>query len=289
MFGAMLYWHLVNHLEFNTNYSKQVTVFDFSEIMERTEKRVRDEVLGPGPQNVDELRAIARRVKSKYLMRIQLKEKHAVTATSATSNNTNPASPLSKQIPPLPSKESMKNVTSSVIGGVGGFVNMLKKNPASKGATSAGAAEDESSSDVIDFSTPSKNDATDNDDVIQQQEVEVNLDGTTNATADSFGFDIGSPSPNSPQNPFFASSSASSPTNNDVTNNTAATSDAPVDEDCELAKLSAELGDLTSDFDLLGDDFNFDDIDHSEELLDAMDAKIDPMAAFGIDDEDLLS
>lgn len=57
-----------------TNKSMKVTVFDFSEIMERTEKRVGEEILGAGPQNVDELRAVARRVKSKYLMRIQLKE-----------------------------------------------------------------------------------------------------------------------------------------------------------------------------------------------------------------------
>ena len=54
----------------------KITVFDFTEIMERTEKRVGDEVLGAGPRNVEELRAVARRVKSKYLMRIQLKEKH---------------------------------------------------------------------------------------------------------------------------------------------------------------------------------------------------------------------
>ncbi|KAL3787122.1 hypothetical protein HJC23_013103 [Cyclotella cryptica] len=95
----------------------KVTVFDFSEIMDRTEKRVGEEILGVGPQNVDELRAIARRVKSKYLMRIQLKEKHLAK----------PSPPL-KQLPPisltLPRKQSIKNVTNSAMGGVGGFVNL---------------------------------------------------------------------------------------------------------------------------------------------------------------------
>ena len=90
--------------------------------MERTEKRVGDEVLGAGPQNVEELRVIARRVKSKYLLRIQLKEKHSIPNTS---NNSGPVSPLGRQVPPIPSKEAVKNVTNSVtnsvIGGVGGF------------------------------------------------------------------------------------------------------------------------------------------------------------------------
>lgn len=252
----------------------KVTVFDFSEIMERTEKRVGDEVLGAGPQDVGELRAIARRVKSKYLMRIQLKEKHLAT----------PTSPLGKQIPPLPSKESMKNVTNSVIGGVGGFVSMFKKNPASRGAgSSSGEAgkistekEDGPSTGMIDFTSPAKI-SSEVALMPRGEDVEVNLDGTTSNPL--FG------SPKSPVNPF-----SSSPTSPD-----GATA-AGEGEDDELDKLSAELGELSAAtaeaFDLLGDDFgslpNIDDI-HSEEVLDAMDEKIDPMAAFAIDDDDLLS
>ncbi|KAL9185667.1 hypothetical protein ACHAXT_003444 [Thalassiosira profunda] len=248
------------------SWDGKVTVFDFSEIMERTEKRVGDEVLGAGPQNVEELRAIARRVKSKYLMRIQLKEKHMV----------HPSSPLGKQIPPLPSKESVKNVTSSVIGGVGGIVNMLK--PSARGGEEAGNAmpqQGEQSTDVIDFTSPSTNSAIDQtNDTPGGQAVEVDLDGTTSSPSEA---------PKSPPNPFASAASPDEPLTNDG-------------GDDELDKLSAELGDLTAAtaeaFDLLGDDFDLAnlDADHSEEMLDAMDVKLDPMAAFAIDDdEDLLS
>ena len=130
--------------------------------MERTEKRVGDEVLGAGPQNVDELRAIARRVKSKYLMRIQLKEKH-----SSSANNPKLSSPLGKQIPPMPSKESMKNVTNSVMGGVGGFVSMLKYQPSS------------SSRGVDDGNINTNNKKDDMPVTPGGQKVEVHLNGTT--------------------------------------------------------------------------------------------------------------
>lgn len=243
-------------------------MFDFSEIMERTEKRVGDEVLGAGPQNVDELRAIARRVKSKYLMRIQLKEKHSIVNPTS--------SPLGKQIPPMPSKEvakkSMKNVTNSVIGGVGGFVSMLK--PMSRGGSSSDVAS--KGTTTAEGGGPSTNDVNHDNDAPatpggQEVEVEFNLLG----------------SPTSPVNPF--NSPASPPNNNDAT--------AEGEEVDELEKLSAELGELSAvtaeAFDLLGDDFNTsmeDGVDHhSEELLDAMDIKVDPMEAFMIDDDDFLS
>ena len=235
-------------------------MFDFSEIMERTEKRVGDEVLGAGPQNVEELRAIARRVKSKYLMRIQLKEKHSVNPTIS--------SPLSKQIPQIPSKESVKNVTNSVIGGMGGFVSMLKK-PASRSDVGADkeatASTANTAQTVIDSSSNNTNNAPDTP---GGQEVEVNLDGPTPSPAEENSL----ASPKSPTNPFASST----------------------EEVDELEKLSAELGELsavTEAFDLLGDDFNTtaDGLDHPEDLLDAMDVKVDPMAAFAIDDEDFLS
>jgi len=239
----------------------KVTVFDFSEIMERTERRVGDEVLGPGPRNVDELRAIARRVKSKYLMRIQLKEKHSSPAKSTPASL---PSPLSKQIPPMPSKESMKNVTNSVIGGVGGFVSRLKK-PASRGVGEGdGSGNASNEKNALEATSG--------------QEVEVNLDGTLSAPDDtSFGF------PKSPSNPFTSAATPNTPA-------------VAADVGDELEKLSAELGDLSAAtaeaFDLLGDDFNqtdLDDVGHPEELLDAMDEKIDPFAAFAIDDDEFLS
>jgi len=44
----------------------KVTVFDFSMIMERTEKRVERDLLGAGPKSVEELRAIRVRLKQRY-------------------------------------------------------------------------------------------------------------------------------------------------------------------------------------------------------------------------------
>jgi len=250
----------------------KVTVFDFSEIMERTEKRVGDEVLGAGPKNVDELRAIARRVKSKYFMRIQLKEKHSIS----------PANPLGKQIPPMPTKESMKNVTNSVIDGVGGFVNLLKI-PSSRGGAGSAAAKGGPLTDVNDFPSDEKNDRNDQPVTPGGQEVEVHMNGSTSSPGD-----VGSQfsSPMSPTNPFV--SSATTPLPKEAINKTYDTSEMD-----ELDKLSAELGELSAEtaeaFDLLGDDFDIDGADHSEELLDAMDVKVDPLAAFAIDDDDFLS
>lgn len=240
-----------------------MTVFDFSEIMERTEKRVGEEILGPGPRNIDELRAIARRVKSKYLMRVQLKEKHSPA--------NHPPTPLGRQIPPLPplpskpplpSRESVRSVTDSVIGGVGGLVSMLKKPPSRAREGNGLPNHDEK-----DAHPPPTG-----------EEVEVHLDGTSSIPDDDL---IGSPK--SHVNQISSSASPSEP-------------DATADMEDELERLSAELGDLSAAtaeaFDLLGDDFNPTDLDgnieHSADLLDAMDEKIDPFAAFAIDDNEFL-
>jgi hypothetical protein len=53
-------------LDTNVAPKTQVTVFDFSMILERTERRVRDDLLGVGPKTVDELRSIAGRLRLKY-------------------------------------------------------------------------------------------------------------------------------------------------------------------------------------------------------------------------------
>jgi len=235
----------------------KVTVFDFSEIIERTEKRVGEEVLGAGPQNVDELRAVARKVKSKYLMRIQLKEKHIGTATA----------PLSKQIPPLPSKESVKNV-------MGGFAGLLKRTDSASAAAAngGGISADESGSDVIDFSS-------EKEPVTPRQEVEVHIDGTTSTPDD----DLFASASNSVPEPATATTSAAADATPATTKDEATTTAADDEGFDELDKLSAELGELsavtTEAFDLLGDDFDMADID-------AMDTKVDAFAAFAIDDED---
>ena len=202
---------------------RKVTVFDFSEIMERTEKRVGDEVLGAGPQSVDELRAIARRVKSKYLLRIQSKEKHMVKKSSPQ-----------KQLPSfLPTRESTKNVTSAVMGGVGGFATMFK-------ASSSTVSEETNKSNSIHASARSEENAS----TETKEEIEIQYTDVVHSLAET---EQKSTEPNDPE---------------DV---------------------------LSEAFDLLGGDFSTisaGDIDHSDqELLDSMDVKLDPAAAFTIDDD----
>ena len=52
-----------------------VTVFDFSEILKRTEKRVNDDLLGSGPRTVDELRMIHSKNHIRYLKAMEQREK----------------------------------------------------------------------------------------------------------------------------------------------------------------------------------------------------------------------
>lgn len=216
----------------------KVTVFDFAEIMERTEKRVGDEILGEGPQNVEELRAVARRVKSKYLMRIQLKEKHLVKQKP----------PLIPSMPTtIPGKESVKNVTTSMIGGVGGIVNRWKGNgtaAATDGNTTTSATTNGEKSSAHE----------------EGEEVEIQFNG------------LGVSTPSSLVNPVTTSSHI-----------------LPTADEADIGE-SIDASALAEAFDLLGGDFNavsLDDIEHSDhELLDAMDVKLDPTAAFTIDDDD---
>lgn len=49
----------------------KVTVFDFSLIMERTEKRVEKDLLGAGPKSVEELQAVRVRLKQRYKTQLQ--------------------------------------------------------------------------------------------------------------------------------------------------------------------------------------------------------------------------
>ena len=57
------------------NRTGDVTVFDFSEILKRTEKRVNDDLLGSGPRTVDELRAIHNKNLARYLRAMEQREK----------------------------------------------------------------------------------------------------------------------------------------------------------------------------------------------------------------------
>lgn len=61
----------------NNSSSRDVTVFDFHAIMERTERRVKDDLLGAGPKTVQELRDIAERLRKKNLREMERKEQIA--------------------------------------------------------------------------------------------------------------------------------------------------------------------------------------------------------------------
>lgn len=69
----------------------QVTVFDFSTILERTEKRVRDDLLGAGPKTVDELRSIAGRLRLKYQSQLERKIQRANQQEEKQKEGTSPA------------------------------------------------------------------------------------------------------------------------------------------------------------------------------------------------------
>ena len=55
----------------------KVTVFDFAEILDTTERRVRDDLLGAGPKTVEELRAVHGRIKVRYERAMAKKEREA--------------------------------------------------------------------------------------------------------------------------------------------------------------------------------------------------------------------
>jgi hypothetical protein len=59
---------------------RPVSVFDFTEVLERTERRVRDDLLGAGPSTVDELRSIAGRLGLKYQQQLEQKERRGGAA-----------------------------------------------------------------------------------------------------------------------------------------------------------------------------------------------------------------
>lgn len=234
------------------NKRSKVTVFDFTEIMERTEKRVENEILGAGPQNVDELRAVARRVKSKYLMRIQSKEKYTMKSEKA-----NALPSIAGIGTALPSKESMKNVTSSMMGGMGGFVSMWKQR--GDGAATTAEATPSSSTEVV---APMAASATAS---VPSSREEMSVNTSSNAPTSSSSENISQCLPTTPENPFKSGS---------LDGTTAAT--------------ESHMSAVAEAFDLLNADLSptigMEDAD--VDILDALDQKLDPTAAFTIDDDD---
>lgn len=82
--GKFKKWHIFEDNEQMNLPSKMmdpprgVTVFDFPDIMETLEKRVRDDLLGSGPRDIVELRQIAHRLRGRYEKESERKERAAM-------------------------------------------------------------------------------------------------------------------------------------------------------------------------------------------------------------------
>jgi hypothetical protein len=63
-----------------------VTVFDFPIILETTERRVGEDLLGAGPKTVEELRSMAANLRIKYQGQLEEKEKRATQQNSPPTN-----------------------------------------------------------------------------------------------------------------------------------------------------------------------------------------------------------
>lgn len=74
----------------NDNTHRPVSVFDFAEILECTERRVRDDLLGAGPSTVEELRSIAATLTTKYQHQLEEKERKAGISMANNNNRNNP-------------------------------------------------------------------------------------------------------------------------------------------------------------------------------------------------------
>lgn len=93
--------------------TEEVTVFDFSEILERTERRVRDDLLGAGPRTVEEMRSIAGRLRVKYLRALERKEQTAVRLRERNEEAQKHA-------------ESIRIMTTEVMDKAGGIIQRIK-------------------------------------------------------------------------------------------------------------------------------------------------------------------
>ena len=58
-------------------HQSQVTVFDFSIILDRTEQRVEKDLLGSGPKSVEELKVIKSKLKQRYRAQLERKKQKA--------------------------------------------------------------------------------------------------------------------------------------------------------------------------------------------------------------------
>ncbi|KAL3927996.1 MAG: hypothetical protein SGARI_005165, partial [Bacillariaceae sp.] len=126
----------------------KVTVFDFSTILERTEKRVRDDLLGAGPKTVDELRSVAGRLRVKYQNQLERKIQKAKQQEEREKNGGEEAPPI--MAPPPQLKESW-NKASSIAGGFFNKVKSAKLPTSFTGSQTSQAAAPGTSATIVDL------------------------------------------------------------------------------------------------------------------------------------------
>lgn len=157
-----------------------MTVFDFAEILAKTEKRVNDDLLGAGPKSVDDLRAIHTRNFTKYMKALERKEQQAqrqyeralqrnnssnVGSTDNSINNNDSSNNNNDNIAPKLDEDFMKSVeeakkatkimTENMIGSAGGVFNKFKS---------------------FGFASPNNNKNNDSDNKQQQEKVTEEID-----------------------------------------------------------------------------------------------------------------
>ena len=116
-----------NSMDAEANQDTSVTVFDFSTILERIEKRVRDDLLGAGPGSVEELRIIHSRLQERYRKDLDRKLARAAEQQRKREEEANleAANGVGATLEePNRVEEVMGNVGNAVKGAVGVFSKM---------------------------------------------------------------------------------------------------------------------------------------------------------------------
>lgn len=120
----------------------QVTVFDFATILERTERRVRDDLLGAGPKSVDELQAIAARLRVKYQTQLDRRLQKALQQQQSMESDGGDkkaaAAPAVTPVTAAKSPPPLKDVMDKAGGAAGAVAASAGAAAASAGAFAGG-------------------------------------------------------------------------------------------------------------------------------------------------------
>ena len=155
-------------------FPSKVTVFDFAEILARTEKRVHDDLLGSGPKTVDDLRAIHTRNFTKYMKALEWKEYRAkknYDRYMQRKNGDNDAEDDNLSQSQKATMAATMAMTENVIGTAGGVLNKFKQfgfrsntttdtTNDEKGSDGTGTKTKEITTEEINFAMPKSSSST---------------------------------------------------------------------------------------------------------------------------------